>query len=77
MRILEINGYKVYIYYNDCKQHNLPHCHVRYKDEKEWVLLLPTLDVIIGGKLKKKIKNYLADNLDYLCNKWDELNPDC
>ncbi len=77
MRVLEIDGYRVYIYPNDCQQHHLAHCHVRRKNEEDTVVSLPELKVIVGHGINRKIRQFLMDHLDYLCNKWEELNPDC
>ncbi len=76
MRVLEHGVYRVYIYPNDCQTHHLPHCHVRRKNEDEAVVILPTMEVLFG-EINNDLLQVLLDNLDYLCNKWDELNPDC
>ena len=77
MQVLKYEGYKIYIYPDDCQQHHLPHCHVRHNNSEETVVSLPELKVIIGHGINRKLHQYLIDNLDYLCNRLEELNPDC
>jgi len=77
MKVLVFNNYKIYIYPDDCQQHHLPHCHIRIKNTDVSVLALPMLNVIVGQSIEKRLRFFLEENIDYLCNKWDELNPDC
>lgn len=70
MRVLKQDNFKVYIY----TDHNPPHCHVLFSDGNSMVLSLPFLEPLYGGQLKREIKGILLENLDLLCEKWDELN---
>ena len=77
MKILTINGYGIHIYADDCKQHHLPHCHVRHRDSRESVVSLPNLDIIVGQPVDKKVLAFILENLELLYEKWEEFNPDC
>jgi Domain of unknown function (DUF4160) len=52
-------GIIIYMYFNDNKQHKLPHIHVRYQDD-EVIVVIPEGDVLDGSIPKAKMKLLLA-----------------
>lgn len=70
MKVLKGPNFDIYVY----KDHAPPHCHVRFRNGKEVVVKLFTLEPLYGEKVSKAIKKCITDNLDFLFNKWDELN---
>lgn len=52
-------GIIIYMYFNDSKQHKLPHIHVRYQDD-EVIVVIPEGDVLDGSIPKAKMKLLLA-----------------
>jgi len=72
MQILVFNQFSVYIYAGQVPP---PHCHLRFYDGNDILLSIPNFKVLGGeNTLDEDIINILLDNLDYICNKWDELN---
>jgi shikimate kinase len=67
------HGIVVYIYFNDNKQHKLPHIHVKYQDY-EVVLQLPNGE-ILEGKIPiskmKLIQAWIELHKDELMADWD------
>jgi Domain of unknown function (DUF4160) len=59
-------GIIIYLYFNDNKQHKLPHIHVRYQDD-EVIVAIPEGDVLDGSIPKAKMKLLLA---------WMEIHQD-
>jgi len=51
----------------------MPHCNVRWPEDNAQVAL-PSLNVL-AGTLPPAARRLLEDNLDSICDKWDELNP--
>ena len=72
MKILEGEGYAVHIYDED---HPPPHCHIIYADKKIVVAGLPFLNALYGGKVDRKLKRFLNDNLEFLTTEWDARHP--
>jgi len=72
MKIIEGDNYCVYVYID----HPPPHCHVRHSNGDESRVGLPLLNLLSGPKLNKKIHNDLIEKIDFLSDKWEELNPD-
>nr|WP_262921422.1 DUF4160 domain-containing protein [Maribellus maritimus] len=71
MKIIERDNFKIYIYVDD---HYPPHCHVRWSDEVESIIALPTLDLLYGKRITKKLKSLLYEELDALIDAWDKYN---
>jgi shikimate kinase len=59
-------GIIIYIYFNDNKQHKLPHIHVRYQDD-EVILEIPNGEVLEGKIPNSKMK---------LIQAWIEIHKD-
>ncbi len=72
-RILEIDGFAVYIYAESSSPHRLPHCHVR-KSGATTVLALPSLTVLAGKNLPRRIILALRARMSELAAAWDEHN---
>jgi len=60
------HGIIIYIYFNDNKQHNLPHIHVKYQDD-EVVIQIPNGEILEGNLPTSKMK---------LIQAWIELHKD-
>ena len=60
------HGIIIYIYFNDNKQHKLPHIHVKYQDD-EVILEIPNGKVLEGKIPNSKMK---------LIQAWVELHKD-
>jgi len=60
------HGIIIYIYFNDNKQHKLPHIHVRYQDD-EVILEIPNGEVLEGKIPNSKMK---------LIQAWIEIHKD-
>ncbi|MFP9097928.1 DUF4160 domain-containing protein [Flavobacterium sp. RHBU_24] len=63
---------RILIYDND---HPPPHCHLRRSDGSESRVAIPSLKVMTGPALSKKEKEAILDQLDELCDKFDQFNP--
>lgn len=72
MPFVESDNFSVYVYDED---HPPPHCHVRFSNGKELVVTLPLLKPLHGGKLDKRVRRVLSENLDQLVSEWERLNP--
>ena len=75
MRVVSDDLFAIYVYSEAMHKHHLPHCHVRSPDG-EIVVILPTLSVLVGGKLSKRAKSLLLENIDQICEAWNKLNPE-
>jgi len=75
MRVLHDDFFVIYVYSEALNKHHMPHCHVRSPDG-DIVVALPTLTVLVGGKLSKRAKNLLLENIDKICEAWNKLNPE-
>ena len=71
MRVLAQGDVVVYIYPGD---HPPPHCHVRYRSGKELRVTIPFLDVLTGGRMEKRVRRLLRNNIDLLVQEWENLN---
>ena len=71
MKIAGNDTYGIYVYVD----HPPPHCHVRCSDGTTIVVALPTLDVVHGNRLSKRLRKLLEDNLEEIYEAWDQLNP--
>jgi hypothetical protein len=77
MKVFSGANFDIYVYSNEAFQpHHLPHCHVRYRYGGEVLIVLPTLSVIHGKKLKKNDSSLIMENLDAICDAWNRLNPE-
>ena len=65
-------GFKVCIYDID---HPGPHCHVIFSNEELTVVNLPELTIKHGNPLSKQVRAFLLDNLDTLCDEFDNRHP--
>ena len=72
MSIAGPNGIVAYIYDDE---HPPPHCHVFYSNNEEVVVGLPFLNVLHGGRLTKKGREFLKANMNELCDLWEEKHP--
>ena len=76
--IITISNIEVRIYFNDTKQHNLPHFHADGPDRSS-VFAIDSLDEI-GGDLRnkevKKVQAWAKENIDLLIDIWNDCNPD-
>jgi hypothetical protein len=73
VKVVSDERFIVYVYDEYGVRHNRPHCQVRWAGEDAQVAL-PSLDVL-AGVLPRAALRLLEDNLDTICDKWDELNP--
>ena len=70
---LRKNGYVVCVYCERGVQHHLPHCHIKWGD-KEAVVALPTLKLIVGDRVPAAGIAILVDNISVLVEHWERLN---
>ena len=75
MRVLGDGTYSIYVYPETGQPHHWPHCHVRWADD-ETVVQLPLPMVIAGPPLPKNAKLLLIENLEQICNAWNNINPE-
>lgn len=75
MKVADDGTYAVYVYREYDQPHKMPHCHVR-STGADSVVALPTLQVIVGPPLTRKMRELLISSLDEICDGWDELNPE-
>lgn len=73
--VLEVNGYKIYIYTHD----HTPHVHVM-KAEMEVEIYLSTLDIKdlnrqATQKFMREAKELVAANRDFLQSEWERIGP--
>ncbi len=73
--VLEINGYKIYIYTHD----HTAHVHV-IKAEMEVEIYLATLDIKrqnrhATGKFIREAWEVVSDNQEFLQSEWDRIQP--
>lgn len=69
-----IDGIKIYIYARD---HNPPHFHVCVAEYEE-LIIIEDLSTYAGGipsKYRRKVIEWASDNMDYLIQEWNTLNP--
>lgn len=69
-----IDGFKIYIYARD---HNPPHFQV-YAGEYEELIIIEDLSTYTGGvplKYRKKVIKWATENLEFLKQEWNKLNP--
>ncbi len=70
--ISEFYGIKIYIYWKDIRQHNIPHFHAVYSGKNAAFDLKGN---IIAGKMplraKKMIKLWAVENYDQLVYAWE------
>ncbi|MDD5363541.1 MAG: DUF4160 domain-containing protein [Ignavibacteria bacterium] len=72
MKICGNKNFNIYIYPDE---HPPPHCHVRLNDDTEISVDIPLIEVRYGKTITKAIKVAIEDNIDILCDAWEELNP--
>jgi hypothetical protein len=66
-------GIIVYLFFEDNKQHHLPHIHVKYQDE-EAVLSIPDGELLDGNLKSNKMKlvqAWIVLHADELVADWD------
>jgi hypothetical protein len=66
-------GIVVYLFFEDNKQHHLPHIHVKYQDE-EAVLSIPDGELLEGSLKPNKMKlvqAWIVLHADELVADWD------
>lgn len=66
-------GIIVYLFFEDNKQHHLPHIHVKYQDE-EAVLSIPDGELLDGSLKSNKMKlvqAWIVLHADELVADWD------
>ena len=71
----DYGGYSVYVYYEGGQPHHLPHCQVRWPD-RNCQLELPTLRLIAGPDVPRKVREYILEHMDEVIATWNELNPE-
>lgn len=64
---------KLKIYPGD---HPPPHCHLERADETVTRVAIPTMIILSGPQLSRVERNLIMDNIEKLCNYYDEINPD-
>jgi hypothetical protein len=72
MSIVVGKNFSISVYPGD---HPPPHCHVRYKDETEAWVELPSLKVHFGGKLTDDARESILEHFEKICAEYDSLNP--
>jgi hypothetical protein len=76
MKVIADGNIIVKVYCDETFQkHHLPHCHVFWPDGS-LIVTLPTLDVIVGGNIPKRIRIILLDNFNTIIDAWNQLNPE-
>jgi hypothetical protein len=66
-------GIVVMMFFKDTQQHNLPHIHVRYQDDKA-VIGIPDAELIDGALPKKQLRMvqaWIEIHRDELMADWD------
>lgn len=74
VRVATFGNFAVYVYAESNQPHHLPHCNVRWPDG-DAQLALPSLDLIVGDAVPKRIVDEIREMLDEVCDEWDQLNP--
>jgi hypothetical protein len=72
MRVLDSDCFAVYIYDDE---HPPPHCHLIFSDGEEVVVGLPFLNVWYGKSIRRKVRQYLEENIDLLVDIWEIKHP--
>jgi hypothetical protein len=72
MKILDGDGFAVYIYDNE---HPPPHCHIIYANKRKVVAGLPLLNGMYGTTVDRLLKKYLTENLELLTETWESKHP--
>jgi hypothetical protein len=76
MRVISDGYFDIYVYSNEVFQrHHLPHCHVR-SPNGDVIIELPTLNILAGSSLSKRARKLLLENINLICESWNELNPE-
>ena len=72
MEILKFERFSVVIYGGV----EPPHCHIRFGNSGDVIVSLPTFSTLAGNDraITAEIREQLCENIDFICNKWDELN---
>jgi len=72
MEILKFDRFSIVIYGGVAP----PHCHIRFPQGDDVIISLPTFSALAGDRtlITSEIKKQLFENIDFICNKWDELN---
>ncbi len=74
-KVVDGPNYHVYVYAESSSRH-VPHCHVRWTDGTDLEVTLPSLSRIAGEKvLTRAEKELIAEHVDEIIAKWQELNP--
>lgn len=75
MRVIDFDGFTVYVYREIGQPHHLPHCHVRW-EEHETVVALPTLRVLAGSRLPQNARRFLVEHMEEIYASWNRLNQE-
>lgn len=70
--VLVGEGFKIKVYEND---HPKPHCHLIRNDESVTILNLPSLSVRHGAALSRKERQFVIENLEEICEAFDNRTP--
>ena len=66
-----LNGLKLYMYYNDVKQHHIPHFHAIYGDYSAVVDFSGNIiEGFLPAKFISKLKNFGMEYQDELAEAW-------
>jgi hypothetical protein len=64
---------RIGIYIHD-EDHPPPHVHVR-RGGRETRVVIPTLKILSGIALSKVEQELILENIDFLCEEYDRINP--
>jgi hypothetical protein len=70
----DFRKYTFHIYAEARESRHAPHLHVEWPDDG-CVLLLPTLDMLVGPSLPVDVQQHILENLDTIIAEWNRLNP--
>jgi hypothetical protein len=76
-RVVEGPNFHVYVYAESSSPHKLAHCQVRWTDGSDIQVTLTGLNRVAGEReLTRTERELIAQHLDELVAKWQELNPE-
>ncbi len=71
VKIIGNKIFGVYVYPND---HPPPHCHIRFNNGSDISVDLPLIVARYGATISKEVKELIENNLEKLCESWEQLN---
>ncbi|MCL2888633.1 MAG: DUF4160 domain-containing protein [Elusimicrobia bacterium] len=73
-KIFDSNGIVINMFYEDNKQHNIPHIHINNKQGEQCVVSLDGnfIEGNVGGRAEKIISDFVVSNKETLQNMWQD-----